>query len=91
MRGVQFQLALKIRLRKERNDGGEVVAQPIFYSRQQASLRATDIDTALTETTEKIQRGIEEYTREGSGWLLIGWWSLTLTSPDISHSAGVLY
>jgi hypothetical protein len=44
MRGVKFQLALKIRFRKERNDGREVVAQPIFYSRQQASLRATDID-----------------------------------------------
>jgi hypothetical protein len=30
MCGVKFQLALKIRIRKERNDGGEVVAQPIF-------------------------------------------------------------
>jgi hypothetical protein len=62
MHGVKFQLALKIRFRKEINDGGEVVAQPIFYSRQQASLRATDIDAALTETSEKIQMGIEEYT-----------------------------
>jgi hypothetical protein len=62
MRGVKFQLALKIRFRKERNDGGEVVAQPIFYSRQQASLRAIDRDAALTETTEKIQMVIEEYT-----------------------------
>jgi hypothetical protein len=52
MRRVKFQLALKIRFRKERNEGGEVVSQPIFYSRQQASLRATDIDAALTEATE---------------------------------------
>jgi hypothetical protein len=68
MRGVKFQLALMIRFRKERYDGGEVVAQPIFYSRQQASLRATDIDAALTEATGTIQRAIEEYTRDGSGW-----------------------
>jgi hypothetical protein len=39
LNGVKFQLAIKVRLRKERNDGDLVLAQPMFYSKQQATLR----------------------------------------------------
>jgi hypothetical protein len=68
LNGVKFQLAMKVSLRKERNDGDLVLAQPMFYSKQQATLRASDIDEGLNEAISKIERSIEEYQREGSGW-----------------------
>jgi hypothetical protein len=63
LNGVKFQLAIKVSLRKETNDGDLVLAQPMFYSKQQATLRASDIDEGLNEAISKIERGIEEYQR----------------------------
>ena len=47
LKGVKFQLALKISLRKDRPDGAEEYLDPVLRHRQEALMRAGEINEAL--------------------------------------------
>ena len=68
LKGVKFQLALNIHLRKIRPDGGEEYTNSTFRYKQQALLREVEIVKALDEAFPHILDILEKWTQNGSGW-----------------------
>ena len=68
LKGVKFQLALNIHLRKIRPDGGEEYTNSTFRYKQQALLREVEIIKALDEAFPHILEILEKWTQNGSGW-----------------------
>ena len=68
LKGVKFQLALNIHLRKIRPDGGEEYTNSTFRYKQQALLREVEIVKALDEAFPHILEILEKWTQNGSGW-----------------------
>ena len=68
LKGVKFQLALNIHLRKIRPDGVEEYTNSTFRYNQQVLLRAAEIKKALDEAFPHILGILEKWTQNGSGW-----------------------
>ena len=68
LKGVKFQLALRINLRKIGPDGGEVYADPTFRYKQQVLLQEVEIEKALDDAFPHILELLETWTRGGSNW-----------------------
>ena len=68
LKGVKFQLALKISLRKDRPDGAEEYLDPVLRHRQEALMRAGEINEALDKALPRVLELLEKWTQRGSGW-----------------------
>ena len=68
LKGVKFQLALKISLRKDRPDGAEEYLDPVLRHRQEAPMRAGEINEALDKALPRVLELLEKWTQRGSGW-----------------------
>ena len=64
LKGVKFQLALKVHLRKDKSDGSEEFTDPVLRHKQEAVLKAHEIDGALDKET------LEKWTQRVSGWVV---------------------
>ena len=67
-RGVKFQLALKVQLRKGNPDGSEEYTDPVLHHKQEALLGASEINEALDKAFPHILELLEKWTQRGSGW-----------------------
>ena len=73
IKGVKFQLALKVQLRKDRPDGGEEYTDPVIRHKQETLLQATgtvEINEVLDKTFPHILETLEKWTQRGSGWVV---------------------
>ena len=68
LKGVKFQLALKVSLRKDRPDGAEEYTDPVLRHKQETLLRANEINEALDKAFPHILELLEKWTQRGSGW-----------------------
>ena len=68
LKGVKFQLALKISLRKDRPDGAEEYLDPVLRHKQEALMRAGEINEALDKALPRVLELLEKWTQRGSGW-----------------------
>ena len=68
LRGVKFQLVLKVQLRKHNPDGMEEYTGPVFRHNQKAPLQTSEINEALDRVFHTIQETLEKWTQRGSGW-----------------------
>ena len=68
LKGVKFQLALRIHLRKIKQDGSEECTNSVFRYKQQALLQPAEIEKTLDEAFPHILGILEKWTRNGSGW-----------------------
>ena len=73
LKGVKFQLALNIHLRKDRSDGGEEYTNPIIRHKQETILQAAgtaEINEVLDNAFPHILETLEKWTQRGSGWVV---------------------
>ena len=70
LKGVTFQLALNIHLRKDRSDGGEEYTNPIIRHKQETILQAAEINEVLDKAFPHILETLEKWTQRGSGWVV---------------------
>ena len=85
LNGIKFQLALKVQLRKDNQDGSEEYTDPVLRHKQGALLPASEINEDLNKATPTSWSCLKSGRREGQG----GWprecrpsrW----TSQDISR------
>ena len=73
LKGVKFQLALNIHLRKDRSDGGEEYTNPIIRHKQETILQAAgtaEINEVLDKAFPHILETLEKWTQRGSGWVV---------------------
>ena len=68
--GVKFQLALKVKLRKTKPDGIEEYTDPVLRHKQEALLKADEINAALDKAIPHILELLEKWTQRGSGWVV---------------------
>ena len=68
--GVKFQLALKVKLRKTKPDGIEEYTDPVLRHKQEALLKAGEINAALDKAIPHILELLEKWTQRGSGWVV---------------------
>ena len=64
--GVKFQLALKVKLKKESPDGTEEFTDPVLRHKQEAS----EIKEALDKAIPHLLELLEKWTQRGSGWVV---------------------
>ena len=67
---IKFNLALNVKLIKNKTDGSEEVTYPIFRLKHEALLDQSDITTALDRVEPKFTESLERYTNKGSGWVV---------------------
>ena len=70
LKGVKFQLALNIHLRKDRSDGGEEYTDPVIRHKQGTLLQAAEINEVLDKAFPHILETLEKWTQRGSGWVV---------------------
>ena len=73
IKGVKFQLALRVQLRKDRSDGGEEYTDPIIRHKQETILQAAgtaEINEVLDKAFPHILETLEKWTQRGSGWVV---------------------
>ena len=70
LKGVKFQLALNIHLRKIKQDGSEACTNSVFRYKQQALLQPAEIEKTLDEAFPHILGILEKWTQNGSGWTI---------------------
>ena len=68
---IKAQLAIKIQLRKEKQDGSEDLVNPILRSTQMVITKPSEIDEALDTAFSQIQECLEKWTHKGSGWVVV--------------------
>ena len=69
LNGIKFQLALKVQLRKENPDGSEEYTDPVLRHKQEALLKASEINEDLDKAISHLLELLEKWTQRGSG----GW------------------
>ena len=73
LKGIKFQLALRVQLRKDRSDGGEEYTDPIIRHKQETILQAAgtaEINEVLDKVFPHILETLEKWTQRGSGWVV---------------------
>ena len=68
LNGNMFQLALKVKLRKDNPKGSEEYTNPVLRHKQEALLQAREIKEALAEAISYLLELLEKWTQRGSGW-----------------------
>ena len=68
--GVEFQLALKVSLRKQGPDGTEGFTDPVLRHKQKALFQASKIKVTLDEAISNLLELLEKWTQRGSGWVV---------------------
>jgi len=72
LKGVKFQLSLKVKLQKNKPDGSEEYTDPVLRHQQESVLKANEINEALDRAFPSIQEKLEKWTQKGSGWVVDG-------------------
>ena len=67
---IKFNLALNVKLIKNKTDGSEEITYPIFRLKHEALLDQSDITTALDRVEPKFTESLERFTNKGSGWVV---------------------
>ena len=70
LRGVTFQLALKVALRNDGPDSAEEYTDPVLRHKQEALLGVSEINEALDKAFPYILELLEKWTQRGSGWVV---------------------
>ena len=70
LNGIKFQLALKVQLRKDNQDGSEEYTDPVLRHKHEAVLHNSEIKGALNQAFPTIQKTLEKWTQRGSGWVV---------------------
>ena len=70
LKGVKFQLAVKVQLHKDNPDGTQEFTDPVLRHNQEPVLQADEIDGALDRAFPHIQELLEKWTQSGSGWVV---------------------
>ena len=70
LRGLRFQLAVEVELLKDASNGAEVPTVPIFRTKQILLLQAHEIPRTLHEAFPGLLRRLENFTNNGSGWVV---------------------
>lgn len=70
LKGIKFQLAIKIQLRKDGPDGTEEYTDPVLRHKQEALLQTSEINDALDKAFPYILEILEKWTQRGSGWVV---------------------
>ena len=70
LRGIKFQLALKVQLRKDNPDGSEEYTDPVLRHKKEAILQRSEIEGALNQAFPRIQELLEKWTQRGLGWIV---------------------
>ena len=68
--GIKFQLALKVQLRKDNPDSSEKYTDPVLRHKQEAFLKASEINEDLNKAISHLLELLEKWTQRGSGWVL---------------------
>ena len=69
LKGVKFQLALKVQLLKDKPDGVEYT-DPVLRHKQEVILQAIEISKALDKVFPHMLETLEKWTQRGSGWMV---------------------
>jgi hypothetical protein len=72
LKGVKFQLALRVKLQKVKPDGSEQYTDPVLRHKQETVLHAKEISETLDRAFPRIQETLEKWTQGGSGWAVDG-------------------
>ena len=70
LKGMKFQLALKVKLSKANQDGTAEFTSPVLRNKQEAILQAHEIGEALDRAFPRIIETLEKWTQRGSGWVV---------------------
>ena len=70
LKGIKFQLAVKVNLRKDRHDSEPVYQPAHLRTKQHTLMQAHTIDAALPNVHAQLLRKLEQFTRNGSGWVV---------------------
>ena len=70
LRGIKFQLVVKVNLRKDRHDSEPVYQPAHLRTKQHTLMQAHAIDAALPNAHAHLLRKLEQFTRNGSGWVV---------------------
>ena len=70
IKGVKFQLALRVQLRNDRSDGGEEYTDPIIRHKQETILQAAERNEVLDKAFPHILETLEKWNQRGSGWVV---------------------
>ena len=68
LKGIKFQLALKIQNQKSKTNGAVENTDPVLRHKQEALLQNSEISKALNKTFSTILELLEKWTQRGSGW-----------------------
>lgn len=68
LHGVKFQLGLRILMRKDQISGPPVFSNPTFYHKQVPLLNENEI--SLQNPFDILLERMENWTQEGSGWIV---------------------
>ena len=68
--GVKFQLALKVSVCKQGQDGTEEFTDPVLRHKQKALFQASEIKATLDEAISHLLELLEKWTQRGSGWVV---------------------
>ena len=63
-------MAVEVELQKDGPNSTEVLTIPIFRTKQIAILQAHEISQALLDAFPGLLRRLENFTNEGSGWVV---------------------
>ena len=67
LNGIKFQLALKVQLRKDNQDGSEEFTDAVLRHKQEALLPASKINEDLHKAIPHLLELLEKWTQRGSG------------------------
>lgn len=70
LKGVSFQLALKIHLQKDNPDDTEEYTDSMLCHKQEAVLQPSETKKALDKAFLTIQEKLETWIQQGPGWEL---------------------
>ena len=70
LRGVKFQMALKVALHKDGPDGAEERVETVLRHKQEALLQPSEIGVALDVAVPRLLKTLERWTQWSSGWVV---------------------
>ena len=70
LRGIKFQFAVELELRKDASNGTDVLTVGVFRAKQIVLLQAHTIPQALHDAFPGLLRKLKNFTNESSGWVV---------------------
>ena len=71
LKGIKFQLALKVQLRNDNPDGSEEYTDPVLRHKQEVLFQASEINEDLNKAIPHLLELLEKWTQRGSGWVVV--------------------